>query len=98
MIQRSIVLIAAVFSLIAPHGSSAQDHRHVQRVWVHDVGIAGANIAAGGITAAVTAAINGEDVPRAFLQGAVGGGVMFFGKRVAVERLAGPEEPRRCTI
>lgn len=89
MIQRSIVLIAAVFSVIAPHGSSAQGHQHVQPTWARDMGVAGANMAAGGITAAVTAAIKGEDVPRAFLQGAVGGGVMFLGKRIAVERFAG---------
>lgn len=85
-------LVAALLSgavLLLPGGGSAQDHSHEQPPWVEDLGVAGANVLTGALTAAVTAAIRGHDIPEAFLRGAVGGGVVFLGKRVAVERFGG---------
>lgn len=72
-----------------PHHASAQEHDHEQPTWVSDVGVAGANVVLGGLTAAATAAIRGHDISEAFLKGAAGGGITFVGKRTAVERFAG---------
>ena len=41
------------------------------------------NLAAGGATAALTAAIGGRNIPRAFVRGAIGGGLMYLGKAAA---------------
>lgn len=76
-------------AVLAPAGAFAQDGDHPQPTWAVDVGVAGANIVAGALTAAVTAVIRGEDVSEAFLKGAVGGAVVFAGKRVTVERFDG---------
>jgi hypothetical protein len=75
--------------IFVPQGASAQDDARGQPTWAVDIGVAGANIVVGALTAAATAAIRGEDVSEAFLKGAAGGAVVFAGKRVAVERFAG---------
>jgi hypothetical protein len=80
---------ACLAVLAIPTAASGQDHLHATPTWAADLGLAGANVMAGGVTAAVTAAIRGEDVADAFLKGAVGGGVVFVGKRTAVEGFAG---------
>lgn len=85
-LRLSFLMVALGFPLAA----DAQDHGHgPQPTWAVDVGVAGANIVAGALTAAATAAIRGEDMSEAFLKGAVGGGVVFAGKRLAVERFDG---------
>lgn len=81
--------IALGLALLLPRTAEAQQHSHPQPTWAIDLGVAGANIVAGGVTAALTAAIRGHDLPEAFLKGAAGGGAVFVGKRVAVERFAG---------
>lgn len=47
------------------------------------------NALLGGLTTGIPAAIRGEPVARAFVAGAVGGALVYGGKRVAVERFAG---------
>lgn len=86
---RLLTGVTILAALLVPSHSAAQDHHHEQPDWIADVGVAGANTALSGIAAAVTAGIRGEDVYRAFLRGAVGGGVVFAGKRIAVERFDG---------
>lgn len=75
--------------LCLPPAAGAQQHSNPQPTWAIDVGVAGANVVAGALTAAATAAIRGQAVAEAFLKGAVGGGVVYVGKRVAVEPLGG---------
>lgn len=86
---RLLSLSVLVFLLAYPNEAHAQDHTHEQPSWVADVGVAGANIVAGAVTAAATALIRGEDVTEAFFRGAAGGSVAFVGKRLAVERFSG---------
>lgn len=81
--------MALAAMVVASGNSSAQVHAHEQPDWVVDVGVAGVNIVASAATAGLTAAIRGEDISRAFLRGAAGGGVVFAGKRVAVESFDG---------
>lgn len=50
---------------------------------------AGMNALVGGVTAAVTRVVRGEPIDGAFWTGALGGGVVYAGKRVAVEPFAG---------
>lgn len=76
-------------SLLMPQPTLAQQHVHDQPPWIEDVGVAGANLLLGGATAAVTAWIRGEPVGDGFLNGALGGGLGFIGKRVAVEEFPG---------
>lgn len=77
-------------ALAFPDNAMAQeDHPYEPPTWVVDVGVAAANIVAGGFTAAATAMIRGENVSEAFLKGAGGGSVVFVGKRLAVERFSG---------
>jgi hypothetical protein len=87
--DRARAVCALAILALVPQCVSAQDHTHDQPTWAVDVGVAGANIAVGALTAAATAAIRGEDVSEAFLKGAAGGAVVFAGKRVAVERFDG---------
>lgn len=86
---RLLYVPVLVALLAAPIEVHAQDHTHEQPSWVADVGVAGANIVGGGVTAALTALIRREDVAEAFLKGAAGGSVVFLGKRLAVERFSG---------
>jgi hypothetical protein len=89
VISLRVTCAALGIAVLLPHAGAAQDHAHEQPTWVRDVGVAGANVVVGGLTAAVTAAIRGHDVSEAFLKGAAGGGAVFVGKRVAVERFGG---------
>lgn len=88
-ISRATAVHALGILLLLPQGASAQDQARDLPTWAVDVGVAGANVVVGALTAAATAAIRGEDVSEAFLKGAAGGGVVFAGKRVAVERFGG---------
>jgi hypothetical protein len=54
-----------------------------------DLRIAGANMALGGVGAAIVAGLSGEAVGPAFLKGAAGGAVVYTGKRIAAERWYG---------
>lgn len=83
------VAVLLVSALASPYDAVAQVQNREHPGWVSDVGVASANIVVGGVTAAVTALIRGEDVSEAFLKGAAGGGVVFVGKRVAAERFDG---------
>ncbi|MFS8636466.1 MAG: hypothetical protein FWJ74_00180 [Gemmatimonadota bacterium] len=83
------VALLLVFVFASPHEAAAQGKGHGHPAWVSDIAVASANIVVGGVTAAVTALIRGEDVSEAFLKGAAGGGVVFAGKRVAAERFDG---------
>lgn len=87
--SRALTLLALGLALALPNDARAQDHTHRQPSWVTDIGAAGANIVAGAVTAAVAAVIRGNDVSDAFLKGAAGGGLVFLGKRLAVERFDG---------
>lgn len=55
----------------------------------HELATAGANAVLGGVTAAVGRLLRGEPVWDAVWQGALGGGLAYAGKRVAVERFYG---------
>jgi hypothetical protein len=81
------LLVAALVP--APGSGQRPDSDLAAAPWVQDFGIAAANILAGAATAALTAAIRREPVPDAFWQGAVGGGVVFLGKRLAAARFDG---------
>lgn len=83
-----VTVVAAGLCALLPRPAVAQ-HDHDPSPWVDDVGIAAANVLAGGLTAGLTAAIRGHDVSDAFLMGAAGGAVWFAGKRVAVEGFDG---------
>lgn len=87
--MRSVLWFVLAGVFLVPANSSAQVHVHEQPDWVVDMGIAGVNIVASAATAGLTAAIRGEDISRAFLRGAAGGGVVFAGKRVAVGNFDG---------
>lgn len=54
-----------------------------------ELATAGVNALIGGVSAAALRLVRGEPVGDAFWQGAVGGGVAYAGKRVAVERFYG---------
>ena len=84
----SIAIVCGVLLALPPEGH-AQENGDTQSTWATDVGVASANALVGGLTAAITAAIRGDDVSDAFLKGTVGGAVVFAGKRVAVERFDG---------
>lgn len=51
--------------------------------------MAAANVALGGATAAFFQAVRGRPIREALVKGALGGGVTYFGKRVAVSRFDG---------
>jgi hypothetical protein len=65
--------------------------RHEQTSWGQELTTAGVNALVGGSTAAVLRVIHGEagEAWSAFLKGAAGGGLIFAGKRVAVEGFDG---------
>lgn len=54
-----------------------------------ELATAGVNALIGGVSAATLRLVRGEPMVGAFWQGAVGGGVAYAGKRVAVERFYG---------
>lgn len=54
-----------------------------------ELSTAGINALLGGVTAAVTRLVQGEPVGASFWKGALGGGVVYAGKRVAVEGFDG---------
>ncbi|MEJ7811140.1 MAG: hypothetical protein WKG32_12075 [Gemmatimonadaceae bacterium] len=57
--------------------------------WRGDLTVAAANVALGGATAALFQAVRGRPIRGALARGALGGGVTYFGKRVAVSRFDG---------
>lgn len=92
MPRRMRALLPALLLLVLPGVAWSQDPQpdteHVPS-WASDLGVGSANALAGALTAAVLAWVNDQDVPRAFLRGAVGGTVVFAGKRLAVEPFDG---------
>ena len=93
-------LLAAVVLTVVPVGSavaqtncsSAQECSATvfDRPGLHqEMAIAGANALLGGVAAAASRIVRGEPVWDGFWKGAVGGGVTYAGKRVAVERFYG---------
>jgi hypothetical protein len=84
-------LLAALGPLVlfCPPSLAAQAGDDAPAAWTEDVAILGTNVAMGGLTAAVTAWIRGEDPTRAFLRGAAGGGLVFAGKRLVSEDFDG---------
>jgi hypothetical protein len=57
--------------------------------WQQEARTAGINALLGGITTAATRAVRGERVLDGFLAGLVGGGMIYAGKRIAVEDFRG---------
>ena len=57
--------------------------------WVGEFASLSANALLGGLTAGVTRRISGGSFGDAFLQGLLGGGAVYAGKRIAAERFAG---------
>jgi hypothetical protein len=55
----------------------------------HELAVAGLNALLGGVTAAAGRAVRGEPVMQGFWTGLVGGGVIYAGKRIAVEDFGG---------
>lgn len=81
-----VVALSLAGSAVHATGLSAQTREDAS---FEGLGIAATNALAGGVSAAVIAAVRGGDVTDAFLKGAVGGAVVYAGKRVAVEGFAG---------
>lgn len=86
---RRVVLALLSLTLALPTPAAPQVIDPDRPDWVADVGVAGANVLAGALTAGATAALRGESVPDAFWRGAVGGATVFAGKRVAVTGFGG---------
>lgn len=90
-IHRTIMALATAL-LLLPTPGAAQLRRHAEPAgwndrptWVEDVAVGAANGLLGGVTAALSAWLRDQPIGDAFLQGSVGGGVVFVGKRVAAE-------------
>jgi hypothetical protein len=84
-----VMLLPLLPLLTPPAPAGAQDHQHTQPAWVEDVGVAAANAVFGAATAGVTAWLRGDDVGRAVVRGAAGGGIVYAGKRLVVEEFDG---------
>ena len=82
-----LVGAAVAAALHAPVEAQAPDR--TAEPWMEDIAIGAVNAVVGGITGAVTAWLRDEDVEHAFVRGSVGGGVVFVGKRIAVEEFDG---------
>jgi hypothetical protein len=77
----SAALLAALL-LLAPARLSAQDASELRR----EATSAAANVLLGGLTSGLWRSANGGSFREGFVRGAAGGGLVYAGKRVAVER------------
>lgn len=72
-------------------GAQLTTHETIDRTppWTEDVAVLGVNALVGGVVAGVGALLRGGDAGDAFLDGALGGAVVFAGKRVAIQGFDG---------
>lgn len=76
---------ALLLLLMARPGAAQQPDHPEKDSFAQGTAVLGANAMVGGMTAGIRAWIEGRPVGPAFLQGAIGGSLMFAGKRIAVE-------------
>jgi hypothetical protein len=98
MNRTAAVLLGALFALTPPAGAAGQvscssmDACPAPQFEVglqQQLTVAGLNAVLGGVTAAASRAVRREPVLRGFWAGAVGGGMIYAGKRIAVEDFHG---------
>jgi len=77
------LLAVTIGGSVLPQSSAAQTHSISEQPAFF---VLGGNVLAGGLTAAVTAAIAGNNIPDAFLKGAVGGALIYTGKTAVAAR------------
>lgn len=96
--RRTPILLAALFAVTVPHGAAGQMScasmdmcaaPELESGARQELTVAGLNVLLGGVTAAAARAWRGEPVLRGFWVGAAGGGVIYAGKRIAVENFDG---------
>ncbi len=87
------VLLALSFVLVPPRIASGQDpnqhDRWADATWVDDLNFLGANALLGGIAGGVGRILRHGSFTEGFARGALGGGVAYVGKRIAVARFDG---------
>jgi hypothetical protein len=95
---RTPILLAALFAGMVPYAAAGQMScasmdmcaaPELESGARQELTVAGLNVLLGGVTAAAARAWRGEPVLRGFWVGAVGGGVIYGGKRIAVENFDG---------
>lgn len=75
--------------LVAPTSLRGQDRPPPAPSWVGDAAAVGVNAFLGGLTAGVVQELRGGSFSDGFTRGALGGVVVYGGKRVAVQRFGG---------
>jgi hypothetical protein len=92
------VLMAALFAITPPAEAVGQVScvsmevcaaPHYDPGLRQELAVAGVNALLGGVTAAAGRAVRGEPIMQGFWTGVVGGGVIYAGKRIAVEDFGG---------
>lgn len=85
------VLAVGVTILLPPHSTHAQQFQPRWRPpnWVGEVTFLGANSLLGALTGGVLQKIGGGSFADGFARGALGGGIVYLGKRVTVARFDG---------
>lgn len=98
MNPRTPVLLAVLWAVAIPAGAAGQMScasmdrcaaPELESGARQELTVAGLNVLLGGVTAAAGRAWRGEPVLEGFWAGAVGGGVIYAGKRIAVENFDG---------
>jgi hypothetical protein len=84
-----LAVVGGVAFMAGPAPAEAQRIHAEEFRLSSELRVAGANIALGGVGAALVAGLSGEPMGPAFLRGAAGGGLVYTGKRIAVERWYG---------
>jgi hypothetical protein len=95
MVKRTVpILLAALVAVMPPTDVTGQlscgsmeacPGPHFDPGLGHELTVAGLNALLGGVTAAASRAVRGEPIMQGFWTGVVGGGVIYAGKRIAVE-------------
>lgn len=86
---RLAVAMGAACCLAAAQPDAAAAQVNPAPTWMRETSALGLNALLGGLTAGVTQEIRGGSFTDGFARGALGGAVMYGGKRIAVERFSG---------
>lgn len=89
---RGVVLLCLVCVLAVPGSGLAQsrpDTRWSRATWVDDFNFLAANALVAAVTGGVLARLHGRSFADGFTRGALGGGVVYLGKRTAVAGFSG---------
>ena len=98
--RRPVIAALSLVLLLNPRGAEGQSEPDLLRAapreraarplaWAGELAFLSGNAALGGLTAALIQELRGGSFWEAFLDGALGGAVVYAGKRIAVERFYG---------